>query len=76
MEMKRNLELQKRQQWWRRKGRKQRGEEKESCWNFLEKEREDLAFYKNYFSFLFHFLFKSNSTCPLLIGAKRAHLFL
>ena len=56
---------------------KQRGWSKESCWNFLKKERKDLAFYKKWFFFSFSFSFqKANSTCPLLIGAKRAHLFL
>jgi len=33
-------------------------EEREGCWKFQEKEREDLAFKKNGFSFLFSFSFQ------------------
>ena len=43
---------------------------------FWRKREKICLFIKKSFSFLFHFLFKSNSTCPYLIGAKRAHLFL
>ena len=69
--MKGNLELQERQQWWRRRGRKSNMEgEKRVAGIFWRKREKICLFIKKSFSFLFHFLFKSNSTCHFLIRAK------
>ena len=55
----------------KKRKKKKRGEEKRAAGIFWRKREKIWLFIKNDFSFLFHFLFKSNSTCPLLIGAKR-----
>ena len=53
----------------KKKEEKQRGRE-EKLLKFLKKEREGLAFCTKGV-----FFFKSNATCLILSGAKRAHLF-
>ena len=72
--MKRILELEEGQQW-RRRGRKSNMEGERGLLEVSEKKKRGFGFFikKGFFSFSFQ---KANATCPILNGAKRAHIFL